>query len=118
MMTSRTKVVAAMISGLLLTVAPLTASGQRGQPPVNKGELRIVNATPDSIRVELRIGPNLACDQNPLVGVRTLDGGKRWTVRATRPLCYRFLRDPARSSTWSGWVRRVPARSSVVADSV
>jgi hypothetical protein len=105
----------ALVCGLFIAQSPLAA---QGRPPLNKGELRIVNTTPDSIRVELRIGPNLACDQNPLVGVRTLDGGKRWTVRATRAFCYRFLRDPARSSTWSAWVRRAPARSVVVADSV
>lgn len=72
-----------------------------------RGRVVLFNASVQRVRVEVRVGSAERCEENPLVAVRTLHRGRRWTVRTQEPVCWRREQVPGDASgTWTPWARR------------
>jgi len=83
-------------------------SGVQGAQPLARAQVVLRNALWDSVRVELRAGPAAACDENPVLAVRTVGRGRAWGLTTDQPVCWRRAADPdAPASAWSAWTRRV-----------
>lgn len=116
-LTSRVGILATAMT--LIGVHTIRAQAASSQPSASsRGVIAVVNATRDSVRVEVRIGPSTTCEANPALPVRRLRRGATWRVRTTQSVCYRVQPADGSASTWSTWVRRVPLPGRVAADSL
>ena len=108
----------------LATVPPRNARAL--QPPViaarphpdrvplraNTANLRILNTTSDTLRVEIRVGSSSRCDDVRATAVRVLPPGRSWLVAADHPICWRrALGGGAVVPRWTPWQRRTPAQN-------
>jgi hypothetical protein len=96
--------------------SPRPQSNASGAPPgvaasALHGPLIIRNVAWDSVRVEVRVGTASDCEQNMLVGVRTLRRGRSWGIWSPMPICWRREHTPGPRFTgiWDKWdVKLIP----------
>ena len=107
-----------------LCIAATLALGQRvaaqQRPALQvKPTFTLLNATGDSVRVEVRSGNATTCAGNKPVGTVALGNRTSWVMRADSPICYRVQTDLSQGpSTWSAWNRRAPVRLVPAADTL
>jgi len=102
------------VVSLALAVSPLVGRTVVAQLPSVPGTLEIRNNGPESVRVEVRVGPSQNCEENPSQGVRGLRRGATWAVVSDEFVCWRREQlsvDPA--ALWTPWEQAQLARDQV-----
>jgi hypothetical protein len=105
---------AAALSALFVALLPGLARAQQGEHPTpprpKNGQITLLNATDDSVRVELRIGDAADCSQNPIAAVKLIPPGRSWLIAALHPVCWRRS-SPSRAAgkEWNPWQRNALA---------
>lgn len=104
---------AAALSALLVALLPGLVRAQQGEHPKPRpknGQITLLNATADSVRVELRVGDATDCSQNPVAAVKLVPPGRSWLIAALHPVCWRRS-SPSRAAgkEWNPWQRNALA---------
>jgi hypothetical protein len=114
------------VTGVLTTIGFLwlgsngvqaqTTGGNVATPGEDIGQSRepsrlvLRNTRFDSVRVELRAGPEGECESSRVLAVRTVPRGRAWGITTDQPICWRRVEDPTRAtSDWGPWNRRTLA---------
>ena len=89
------------------TPAPSTPVDRVDTIVAATGTLNLRNPNFANVNVEVRIGPNSDCSQNPAFGTRQLQKGATWTITANQDVCWRRDVNPdAPNGAWSPWNRQ------------
>lgn len=86
-------------------VPPVHALGFAHPPSDSTRAIRLQNNTWRQVKVEVRVGPDKACDALGTLGVVVLQQGQEWTVQFDDPvICWRRDQTPGDpASNWTAW---------------
>jgi hypothetical protein len=77
------------------------------------GTMNIRNPNFDAVNVEVRLGSNADCSQNPSFGSRQLRKGDVWTITTDQPVCWRRDLTPnAPTGQWTPWNRQTVTKGT------
>jgi hypothetical protein len=101
------------LAGLVYALSPArAASSSRAQRTADASNARLStlhlrDSTLRQVKVEIRVGPDKACDALGTLGVQVLQQGQEWAVQFDDPvICWRrYQAADASAGNWTAWSR-------------